>query len=127
MANAEATLLASAARTATAATVLQTNNVNRGLVLFLDVTVGVAAETLTPQVQMSDPVTGKFTNITAFPATAAAFTGSKTYVVYPGAVETTALADHEVAGIPLPTRYRVNITHSGAGSWTYSLGAALIN
>ena len=126
MANLEATLLASAARTATTSAIVQTNGENRGIILFLDVTVGAAAETLTLQVQMLDPVTAKWTDITAFPASAAAFTGIKTFVVYPGAVETTVLANHEVAGIPLPTRWRATITHSAAGSWTYSLGVAVI-
>ncbi len=60
----------------------------------------------------------------AFPALTTS--GCYQYVVYPGAVETQAVANYEVQGTPLQRTWRVNVVHSGGGSWTYSLGYALI-
>lgn len=117
------TLLASASRTATTSAAAPTNVERyRGVMLILDVTTAVAAETLTLQVEVFDPASATWEAITGFAATAAEFSGEKVYVIYPGAVETAAIADQEVAGIPVPYRWRATITHSASGAWTYSLG-----
>lgn len=122
------TLLDSSARTAST----QTNTiVNQGwqhAIFVLDVTAvpGGGTQTLTPQLEIYIPTSATWEPITAFAATAADFSGEKVYVVGPGVLETSAISDQEVAGIPLPVKSRVNITHSSTGSWTYSLVAHLI-
>ena len=122
--NVEGTLLVSAARTATNASDPQTNYNHRGVVLFLYVTaMPGGGETLTVQLQLKDPVSGWGTYV-AFPAVA--LTGYYQYVVYPGAAESIATANFEVAALPLGRTWRVNMVHSGSGSWTYSLGYALM-
>ena len=124
--NEESTQLASAARVATTSGAGQTNFNARGVMLFLNVTANPgAAETLTVSIEFEDPVSGAFQALTAFAATATA-NASYAYVLYPGAVETSLVAELEVQGLPLPRNWRVTVTHSAAGSWTYSVGVAYI-
>jgi hypothetical protein len=127
------TLLKSEARTATAHTEDQTAPAGRrGVMLVLDITKAPAAnETLTVAIEAKDPATGKYVVLTAFAAskkgeeleagTTLAFT------LYPAAAETSALALHEVMALPLPSRWRATVTHSGEGAWTYTLGAMSLN
>lgn len=121
-------LLASAARTATNSTAVQTDLTHPGVRLFLNVTANPGGvETLAVQIEMIDPVsyaTGTVLGraITAFPATTAAANATYVYELYPGAIETVATANHEVQGGSLPTLWRATVTHSAAGSWTYTLG-----
>ncbi len=75
------------------------------------------------QLQLQDPVSGWGASV-AFPAVA--LTGYYQYVVYPGTTESIATATFEVAALPLGRTWRVNMVHSGSGSWTYSLGYALM-
>ncbi len=94
------------------------------MVLFLYVpTMPGGGETLTVQLQLQDPVSG-WGNYVVFPAVA--LTGYYQYVVYPGAAESIATANFEVAALPLGRTWRVNVVHSGSGSWTYSLGSMMI-
>lgn len=119
------TLLASAARTASTQSAdqdVQTRN-PVGVRLFLDVTANPgAAETLTVQIEMKDPVSNKYRAVTAFPAIAAATNATYIYELYPSVIETTATANHEVQGGTIPRVWRANVTHSAGGSWTYSIG-----
>lgn len=121
-------LLESEARVASAPTGdVRTTVGDRGALLVLDVTKAPNAnETLTVSIQAKDEVTGKYVTVTGFAAskkgeelgegTTLAFT------VYPGAAETAAVGSHEVQALPIPRHWRAVVTHSGAGSWTYSLG-----
>ena len=119
-----ATLLSSTPRTATTATADQTNLSHRGVVLFLDVTAAPGGgETLTVEIQGKDPTSLKYVPLATFTAVSA--TGTTAYTFYPGAVETVAVAGHEVQGLVLPRSWRTRVVHSAAGSWTYSLGASL--
>lgn len=121
--NFEAVLLASAARTASTNSADQTNQNGRVLALFLNVTGNPGgAETLTVQVQWKDPVSTGYQNLTTFPAIAAATNGSWVYLVGLGVAETVATANLEVQSVTLPRTWRATVTHSAAGSWTYSLG-----
>lgn len=119
------TLLASAARTTTTDASAPTAQQGwESAIFYLDVTVGAATETLTLLIQAWDPASQKYVDYTAFPATAAAFTGTKAYVIAAGATETTNAANVEVQGLPVPARFRARVVHSSTGSWTYSLGAS---
>ncbi len=125
-------LLASAARNATTNTEDQSAGAQaRGVQLILDVTKAPnTAETLAVAIQARDPISGKYVTVTAFAAskkgeelqagTTLAFT------LYPGAAETAAVGNHEVQALPLPTKWRAVVTHSGAGEWKYSLGVTAL-
>jgi hypothetical protein len=133
--NTEGTVLASAARTATPTIANITNYNARGIRLFLNVTATPNnAETLTVSIEWVDPVSAAVKALTAFPAItattlgAAPAAGSRELVfeLYPGAVETAAVANHEVQGGSLPRTLHPKVTHSATGSWTYSLGYGFI-
>jgi len=126
-------LLERKARTATAQTPDQvTGSRARGVQLILDVTKAPENEDkLTVSIQARAPVTGKYVTLTAFAATSKGEElgegATLAFTLYPGASETAAIGSHEVQALPLPTRWRAVVTHSGEGSWTYSLGALALN
>lgn len=123
------TLLSSAARTATTNSEDQIAQPNqRGVTLILDITAAPEnADTLTVSIQGKDPTTGKYVTLTGFAASKKgeelAEGGTLAFTLYPAATETAAITGHEVQALPLPSRWRAVVTHSGEGSWTYSLGA----
>jgi hypothetical protein len=127
------TLLESAERVATTSSddvVAQAGQ--RGVQVTLDITKAPnAEETLTLQLEAKDPASGKYTPVTAF---AASKKGKEleagatlAFTVYPGGAETAAVGNHEVQALPLPRKFRVKVTHSGAGKWTYTVGASPLN
>ena len=132
---ASATLLASAARTATATSSDQTAT-GRGVMLVLNVTAEAASETLSLKIQGKDPISGNYFDITSFgtmyTSTGEAPTRTKAAVLYPGVlaadhVGVAAGTDGTIAksGV-LPATWRAVVTHSSTGSWTYSLAAVAI-
>lgn len=124
------TVLESAARTASAnSSDIENQTGARGVRLYVDFTATPNnAETVTPSIQVKDPVSAKYVTVTAFTALVASAIGAapttQTYVyeLYPGALETAATAFHEVQGGTLPHKWRVRVVHSAAGSWTYTVG-----
>lgn len=131
--NVGATLLSSAARSATTNSADQVNYNGRGVVIILDITATPNnAETLTLAVQIKDPISGKYVTVTAFtPLVASALGAAPTaetyiYTLYPGALETAAVAKHEVQGLALSREWRVVATHSAGGSWSYSIHATTL-
>lgn len=119
-------LLASAARTATTASSNQTNYNNRGVIVYLDVSVNPGgAETLTLQLQYRDETSGNFVTVATSGAiavfgSAGGATGTEVIALYPGAAETAALAGFTTQALPLSRSWRINVVHSAGGSWTYS-------
>jgi hypothetical protein len=89
---------------------------------------------LTVSIEWVDPVSAAVKALTAFPAITASTLGASpaagvrefVYELYPGAVETAAVANHEVQGGSLPRTLHPKVTHSSTGSWTYSLGYGLV-
>jgi hypothetical protein len=122
--NVEATLLASAARTATTTSGDQTNYNHRGLILVVDVTARAAATTLTPLLQVKDPVSGTYDLMWQAAAAIDSADATITYYLYPGAG--TSADFTEEADLALPRTWRLYMTHSDTDSITYSVGAALI-
>lgn len=124
------TLLSNEARTATtSSTDVNATAGQRGVLLALDITKAPnVAETLTLQLEAKDPASGKYVPLTAFKASKKGEElGAGTtllFSIYPGALETEAVGSHEVMGLPLPRKFRVKVTHSGAGEWKYSVGAS---
>lgn len=120
-------ILASGARTTTQTTGDFTMRWGTGAWFLLNVTANPGgAETLTFALQVKDGNNGAYKTITAFAATAAAANAAYSYGIFPGAVVTSAIGNTLVQGLPLSRQYRVVVTHSGAGSWTYSLGAMYV-
>lgn len=118
--NLEATLLASAARTATTSSADQTNFNGRGALITIDVTAITATPSLVVTVEAKDVLSGKYVTL----LTSAAITAISTVqlAVYPGV---TAAANLAVSMI-LPRSWRVTVTAADADSATYSVGASVI-
>jgi hypothetical protein len=121
--NVEVTLLASAVRSATTPSGDQINYNARGVLVVFDVTAVPTVNTVNCQIQAKDPVSGKY--VTLADSGAQATAGTYTILVYPGATDTdtklTAKND-----IPLPRTWRVNVVHSAATNFTYSVGGSYI-
>lgn len=113
-------ILPSAARTATTNSDDQFDFACRGAVIFLSITAVPGVDTVTLSVTGKDPVSGSY--VTIFTGAAESATGTKMYTIYPGVTET---ANVDMATV-LPTVWRVTVTHSGAGSFTYSVAASVV-
>jgi len=88
------------------------------------------AGTLALSLELRDPASGKFVPLTAFAVTKKASElgagATLAYTLYPGALETAAVANHEVMALALPGKWRVKVTHSAGGKWTYTVGASAL-
>jgi len=122
--NIEATVLSSAARTASGNSADQTNHNARGILIIIDVTaVSGTSPTLQIRVQAKCPVSGKYYTI-AQTATWSTI-GTRAMAVYPGASDSQALMDNNE--VPLPRTYRVRYIIGGTNpSFTFSVGAMYI-
>ena len=124
------TLLSSEERVATAVSEDQNTPAGqRGVQIVLDITKApAAADTLQLSLEARDPASGKYVPLTAFAVSKKGEElgagGTLAFTLYPGAAETAALGGHEVMALPLPQKWRVKVTHSAAGKWTYSVGAS---
>jgi hypothetical protein len=119
------TILASAARTTVAeGTSAWFTNLAaaQGIIMVLDVTTPASGFTLTPSLEVEDPVSGKTPALwtSSVPITAS---GSRVYGLFPG-VPATMGTDR--FGLALPRRWRVKITPTDATSVTYSVGASTV-
>jgi hypothetical protein len=120
--NQDITLLTSAARTTTTSASPPTNNFNaRGVWVVLNITVVPGADTVTLKIEARDTVSGLY--VTLLTGAAQVGTGTTEYSLYPGVTET---ANVDVSR-PLPRNWRITVTHSAATSFTYSVGASLVN
>jgi hypothetical protein len=124
------TLLASQAR-ATAAAQASADQINlvgtRGAMIFLNVTGAAGAlKTLTLDVQVKDPISGNYIVIANTGAIGTTVTAAGLYLlmVYPGA--SNLLAGLFAGNAALPKTWRARVTANDATSWTYSLGASLL-
>lgn len=124
--NIELTLLISAARTVTTPSLDQINRHYKGLILFVDVTARAAATTLTPSLQVKEPVGANY--ITVWTASAAINTGDGTYayLFYPSPLTDAANLYTEAVDLLVGRTWRLNMAHSDANSITYSASAAML-
>ena len=124
--NTEGTVLASAARAVTTSSADLTNHNARGVLLYLNVTANPGGgETLQLAVQAKDPISAGYAVLAQAAASAlGGGTGLIGLLVYPGAAS--AGVDLTHAQAPLPRTWRARVVHSAAGSWTYSVGFALV-
>lgn len=122
------TLLASAARTATATGLDNSNSEHRGCYVIVRVTAGASSPSVVPSIQGKDPVSGAYfqlhENIAAITSTSAA---TYVYLLYPGVDETegTGGLTMILSGY-LPRTWRVLMTAGNSDSLTYSVSAILL-
>ena len=114
--NIAGTLLASAARTATTSSADQTNYNGQAVAVTFNITAVPGVETLTLKIEAKDPVSGAYTTL----LTGAAQSGTGTTRLRVG-TNITASANVAAADV-LGRTWRVTVTHSAAGSFTYSVG-----
>ena len=117
------TLLASAVRAATQTGAEQTNFHCNGITVYCNVTAVPGADTVLLQLQEKDPESGVWTTIAATSAQVA--TGMIIMKVMPNVAAVAAAVTGITAVITLPHRFRVNVVHSGAGNFSYSLSQVL--
>ena len=120
MTNIDATVLESAARTATVASRDQVNWHGKGLHLVIDVTAVTATPSVVFTIQGKDVTSGKYYTILA----SAAITGTGTTVlrVHPALTAAANLVANDI----LPLHWRVNAVHGDADSITYSVAASVV-
>lgn len=116
--NVEVAVLASAVRAATNNNDLINNNA-RGVIITLDITVVPGTDTVTASWTGKDPASGKFYALGAAGA-ALSTTGTRTYLIYPGAAANASFT--AVIAANIPRNWRITLTHSAASNFTYSLG-----
>lgn len=118
------TLATSAARTATISSNLIETRGHKGLLLIVDATAIAATPLVTPAIQAYDALSNAYyTYWTAAAAIATAV--DNTYLIYPGAIAADSNTT-ETAGLPIPGRFRVVLTHGDADSITYSASLQLL-
>ncbi len=118
-ANAEAVLLASAARTTTQTQADQLNLHRKGIRVVTDITV-VGTGSITVTIEAKDPASGKY--VTILSSGALSTNQTKTLLVYPGAANTANASQND----RLPKTWRVLVTHNNANAITYSVGYQLL-
>lgn len=127
--NTEATILASAVRTATTNGPDQTNYNARGVMLILNVSVEAATETLSVKIQAKDSISGNYADFIDFGVVYNATTmapGAFVAIAYPGLLTADLISGAVGKSTPLPRVWRPVVTHSSSGSWTYSLSGEVI-
>lgn len=112
-------LLASAARAASQS-LDRENNRSRGVELILDITAVPGAVTVTLKVRTKDKASGKYLDLLASAVQSAV--GTVRLVLYPGVA---AVANQKADDV-LPKNYNVQVLHSGAGNFTYTLAEQLL-
>lgn len=128
----EAVLLASAVRAADTNTADQTNTAKaRGVLLILDVTAVTALQTLTLNLQVKDPASGKYLTLSTTTAIGGTATLVGTYALITqqgiGNGLPASLTALSGSAVILPYTWRAQVDHSGAGNFTYSLGRVLLH
>lgn len=108
----EATALASAARAVTTASTDITSHNGRLVVAIIDITAAPGVDTLVMSIQGRDIASGKYYNIIS------------TAVL--GAVSTIVIVSNTGIIGYIPRTWRINVAHSGASSFTYSVGYSIV-
>jgi hypothetical protein len=98
----------------------------KGADFILSVTAAPGGETLSVKLQVLDNIAGAYIDWVDWGVVASA-TGVFHMLCYPGAIAADAAAATKVKGLPLPNQFRLVITHSAGGSWTYRVGMVLLD
>ena len=126
MFNEERVILASAARIATPTCPGMANTRHRGMILVVNVTARAVATTLTPALQLLDPVSGEAVTIWTAAAAINSANATFTYLFYPSPLADAACLYTEALDMVIPTRWQAVVTHSDVNSVTYSVCAMMI-
>jgi len=124
--NTEATVLATTKSGVTTKSDDQINYNAKGALFFFQIASSPASDSCNVafSIEGKDPVSGTY--FTMLDDATEGATSVKIYAIYPGIADTeskfTAFEE-----MPLPRTYRARITHTGAGSFTYSVGAMYVN
>ncbi len=133
--NEPATLLASAARTATTSSADQTNYNGKGVLLVVNVTAEAGTTTLTLTVQGKDSISGNYydliTGIVVYNAATDTPTVTRAIAIYPGVLTADAIGAGNAnlisqKSVVLPRTWRVTVTPSDASSQTYSVSGVTL-
>ena len=124
--NREVTLLSSAGRITTTNTSTQANYTHLGLLLFVDVTSRAGSTTLTPNLQVQEPVGDNW--ITVWTAAAAINSSDTTiaYLFYPSGLADAAALYTEAVDMTIGRTWRATVTHSDTSTITYTLSCSLV-
>ena len=118
--NIAGTLLASAARTTTTSSADQTNYNGQAVAVTINMTAVPGIETVTPAIEAKDPISGVYTAI----LTGTAIVATSTVRLRVG-TDIAAAANLAAADV-LGRTWRVTMTHSASGSFTYSVAYDLM-
>ena len=121
--NVVSTLLASAARTVTTSSADQVNYNAKGIIVVFDVTSVPGTDTVQLKIQAKDPASGKYVDLVT--GTAESAVGTYVYSVYPGIGDKNTILDN-YEELPLPRTWRVQVVHSAATSFAYSVGVMYV-
>lgn len=120
----EVTWLTSAARTSTQTLADTVSAFAKGILVQCNVTVAPGVETLILAIQRKDSLSSSYITLAANTATTA--TGMIVVKVYPTFTAVAASATGQTANDTLGITWRLLMTHSAAGSWTYSCSYQLL-
>lgn len=118
--------LVAAARTATTDSGAQNNNNGRGIMGFLNVTAVPGGDTINARFQFQDPATGNFVDAPrgaadgAFTSQSVTSAATGTFIFQVGNLDANGFSNI------VPRTFRIRVTHSGAGSFTYSAGVSIM-
>jgi len=112
------TVLSSAARTSTTTSSDFTNFNSTRLTVYLNVTVAPGVETLNLALQGKDPISGSYGSLAATGTQDA--TGLFEIGLGPGVTDARGELTNK-NDVPLPRKWRIVVTHSASGSFTYSV------
>lgn len=118
----ELTLLSSAARTATTTSADFTNYNCKGAIFVVDITAVPGAETVQLEVQAGNSLVTKYIPVVS--GTTQSATGTTWVILYPTTMG--AASWNNYANGILPKTFRVKMTHSASGSFTYSVTALML-
>lgn len=126
--NTGATLVASGARSSAPTITEQTNYNARGVMLILNVTSNPGGgETLSLKIQAKDDqISSSYIDVADAGVVITAANGTKGLLLYPGTIAADMVAGMTGKSGAVPRTWRAVVTHSGGGSWTYSLTAHYI-
>jgi hypothetical protein len=123
----EGQLAGSAARVASLTTAAFTNFSHSAAIVTLNVTSQPGgAETLSLKLQGQDSVSGSYYDVADGGVLFTAATGLKGLMIGPGLLSADAPSGLVVKCVRLPRKFRVVVTHSASGSWTYSVSGAFL-
>jgi len=119
--NTEGALLASSVRATDTNSANQTNYNARGVIIYINVDIAAAGETVTPKLYLRD--TTSSADFLIWTGAAINVSGLKAYLFYPG---TTSTSYTEAVDIAISRSWYLTMDHSASGNWTYSASYSYI-